>query len=120
MSTPAPGTEVDPRLTDKGTTKNSSEAGGTPLGALAWPVRTDQLSLLPATRDDLEATWRFRRLVDVSRWLTRAPASLEEYAPASRATPVSRRPSSSSSTSRFIGDLMLQIEDGWDRELTLR
>ena len=58
---------------------NSSEAAGNPLDALTWPVRTDRLTLRPATRDDLEATWRFRRLDDVSRWITRAPATLVEY-----------------------------------------
>jgi hypothetical protein len=35
--------------------------------------------LRPATRDDLEVMWRFRRLEEVSRWLTRTPATLKEY-----------------------------------------
>ncbi|HEY0690819.1 MAG TPA: hypothetical protein VGD71_17490 [Kribbella sp.] len=29
-----------------------------------------RLTLRPATPDDVEATWQFRRLDDVSRWLT--------------------------------------------------
>jgi RimJ/RimL family protein N-acetyltransferase len=37
-----------------------------PLEAVGWPVRTDRLMLRPATCDDVEATWRFRRLDDVA------------------------------------------------------
>jgi hypothetical protein len=74
MSTPTPHTDVDLRLPDE----DPAEAVGNPLDAISWPVRTDRLSLRPATRDDLEATWRFRRLD----------------------TSVSPRPSSSSSTGR--------------------
>ena len=33
-----------------------------------------------ATEDDLEATWQFRRLPEVSEWLTRLPSTLESTA----------------------------------------
>ena len=49
------------------------------LDTVTWPVRTDRLSLRRATLDDLEATWQCRRLENVNRWLTRAPATLEEH-----------------------------------------
>lgn len=55
------------------------EATHNPLDAIAWPVRTERLTLRPATRDDLGATWGSRRLDDFLGWLTRAPAMLEEY-----------------------------------------
>jgi RimJ/RimL family protein N-acetyltransferase len=29
---------------------------------IAWPVRTERLSIRPATRDDAEATWEYRRV----------------------------------------------------------
>jgi hypothetical protein len=32
-----------------------------PLDAITWPVRTDRLTLRPATPDDLEATWQARQ-----------------------------------------------------------
>jgi integrase len=44
----------------------------TQLNAINWPVHSDRLLLRPATADDLEATWRFRRLEEVTRWLTAA------------------------------------------------
>jgi len=83
------------------------------LEALTWPVQTDRLTLRPARPDDLEATWRFRRLAEVSRWITRAPGTLEEYR---------RRfedPQALDMTlvvelgHEVIGDLMLKVEDAW-------
>ena len=44
-----------------------------------WPVRTERLLLRPAEAADAEATWRYRRLDSVSRWLTRSSGPLEDY-----------------------------------------
>ena len=83
------------------------------LARLAWPVRTERLSLRPAAAGDTEATWRYRRLDDVSRWITSAPTTLDDY----RAT--FEEPERRAKTlvveldGRIIGDLMLAIEDGW-------
>jgi RimJ/RimL family protein N-acetyltransferase len=85
----------------------------TPLEAVTWPVRTDRLTLRPATIEDLEATWRIRGREDVSRWLTRAPTSLEEH------RSHFEQPESLAKTvvvvrnGEVIGDLMLQVEDAW-------
>jgi RimJ/RimL family protein N-acetyltransferase len=84
-----------------------------PLDAITWPVRTQRLSLRQATTADLAATWRFRRLDSVSRWLIRAPRTLEDYRvgfedPGSLAkTLVIERHGD------VVGDLMLAVEDGW-------
>ena len=68
------------------------------------------------TRDawtTLEATWQFRRLDDVSRWLTRKPATLEEH------RTQFEDPDSLAKTlvveldGEVIGDLMLQVDDAW-------
>lgn len=84
-----------------------------PLAPVPWPVRTDRLTLRPATTDDLEATWQIRRREEVNRWLTRAPATLEEHLtffadPASLAKTVVVE-----LDGEVIGDLMLQVEDAW-------
>lgn len=78
-----------------------------------WPVRTERLRLRPATVDDLDATWGFRRLPSVSRWLTRAPGSLEEHReqfgdPASLA-----RSLVVELGDEVVGDLMVSIGDAW-------
>ncbi len=45
------------------------------LGNLAWPVQTGRLRIPPATVADAEATWGFRKIPEVSNWLTAAPDS---------------------------------------------
>jgi RimJ/RimL family protein N-acetyltransferase len=83
------------------------------LDSISWPVRTERLSLRRVTTDDLEPTWRFRRLEEVSRWITRAPRTLEEY------RPQFEDPASMAKTivveldGEVIGDLMLAVEDAW-------
>jgi RimJ/RimL family protein N-acetyltransferase len=49
------------------------------LIAVDWPVRTARLRLRPAQPIDVESTWGYRRLPDVSRWLTAAPRHIEDY-----------------------------------------
>ena len=44
-----------------------------------WPVHTERLSIRPATSDDIEAVWSYRRFPEVSQWLTAAPVTLEEF-----------------------------------------
>jgi RimJ/RimL family protein N-acetyltransferase len=121
MSTPTPRSDVDLRLPDEDPTKDSAnaatkqtpEAAGNPLDAISWPVRTDRLTLRPATRDDLEATWGFRRLAEVSRWLTRAPATVEEYRTGFEDAASLAKTLIVELDGQVIGDLMLQIEDAW-------
>lgn len=82
---------------------------------VTWPVRTERLTIRPATEADVEATWRFRRLPEVGEWITRAPTTREEYA---------RQfldPGRLAKTLVFaldgvvIGDLMLAVEDAWSQ-----
>jgi RimJ/RimL family protein N-acetyltransferase len=87
--------------------------GADPLGRVAWPARTERLTLRPARAEDAEATWRFRRLEPVCRWLTEVPTSPESWRvtftdPARLATTlVVER------DGEVIGDLMLRVEDAW-------
>lgn len=84
-----------------------------PLDAATWPARTDRLILRPATLDDLDATWAFRRLEDVSRWLTRAPTTLEEYRTRFEDPDSIAQTLAVELDGRVIGDLMLKVEDAW-------
>lgn len=84
-----------------------------PLLTVPWPCRTERLSIRRATAEDVEATWAFRRLEEVSQWLTRAPTTIEAYRDAFLdpdrlvATLVVEL------DGRVIGDLMLRVEDAW-------
>ena len=51
------------------------------LRQLRWPVRTERLSMRPATAHDLAPVCEFRRRDDVAQWLTRAPATQSKYRP---------------------------------------
>lgn len=83
------------------------------LDAVAWPVHTTRLTLRRATVDDLDATWAYRRLPEVSRWLTSAPTTVEEYRerfvdPERLALGVVVERDAT-----VIGDLMVKVGDAW-------
>ncbi len=112
MSAPRSEGGGGPEPTSQAGVIDTSEAAGQPLRPITWPVRTERLTL-PATREDLEVTWQFRRLDAVSRWITRAPATRAEYRfgfedPASLAKTLIVE-----LDGHVIGDLMRKVEDGW-------
>ena len=86
------------------------------LGAVAWPVTTQRLSIRPAAAEDADATWAFRRLPGVDHWLSTSCADraayVEEFVGADRLskTLVVERDGA------VIGDLMLAIEDPWSQK----
>ena len=87
--------------------------GNTELAALAWPLHTDRLTLRPAVPGDADATWQFRRRADVSRWLTRAPATLDEHRSWFEVPDNLAKTLVIERSGAVIGDLMVRIEDAW-------
>ncbi|WP_133241305.1 GNAT family N-acetyltransferase [Nocardioides gansuensis] len=86
---------------------------GRTLDQVNWPVRTPRLSLRPAVATDLKATWQFRQLPEVSRWLTRAPATLRDYR-AQFLDPESLAKSIVIELdNQVVGDVMLQIDQSY-------
>ncbi|WP_426563297.1 GNAT family N-acetyltransferase [Angustibacter sp. McL0619] len=88
--------------------------------ALEHPIRTERLTIRPATEQDADATWAFRRLASVNEWLTGAPANVDAYRavfndPARLATTaiVALGERDDGAGSQVIGDLMLKREDAW-------
>jgi RimJ/RimL family protein N-acetyltransferase len=81
--------------------------------AVAWPVRTTRLTLRPATTEDAEATWEFRRLPEVSRWLTRETGSLEDYRDQFLTPSRLAKSAVIERDGRVVGDLMLDVQDAW-------
>ena len=84
---------------------------------LERPLRTERLTLRPATIDDAGPTWTFRRLESVNEWLTGCPADLDRYRelfsePARLASTVIAT-LGHDSAAPIIGDLMLRREDAW-------
>jgi RimJ/RimL family protein N-acetyltransferase len=108
--------------------ERSGSEDGVPTGppVLDRALRTGRLTLRPATEQDAEATWRFRRLEPVGEWLTGTPADLDAYRtlfndPARLATtiiieldqPHQREGTDGAGSPHVIGDLMLKREDAW-------
>jgi RimJ/RimL family protein N-acetyltransferase len=83
------------------------------LSAVPWPTRTERLLIRPATPDDVDATWAFRRIPEVCEWVTHDVQTRDEYAEMFLA------PGRISSTlvmeldGVVVGDLMIRIEDAW-------
>lgn len=87
-----------------------------PLDPLDWPVRTERLLVRRATPEDVEATWRYRRLPEVHEWLGVTTQERETFAelyvqPARLALTLTVE-----LAGRVIGDLMLRVEDSWAQD----
>ncbi len=97
-----------------------------PVGPTAAPtcppvlertLQTERLTLRAATVDDADATWEFRRLEPVNRWLGGNPADLDAYRelfsePARLATTIIVTLGHDAGAP-IIGDFMLRRENGW-------
>ena len=83
------------------------------LDDVAWPVHTARLSLRPASTADLDATWRFRQMDEVNRWMTSAPESREDYRLKFEDPERLAKTLVIELDGEVIGDLMLAIEDAW-------
>jgi RimJ/RimL family protein N-acetyltransferase len=84
-----------------------------PLDRIDWPVTTERLVLRPATTSDTEATWEFRKLESVNRWLTRATPRFEDYRGQFEDPQSLAKTLVIDHDGLVIGDLMLTIENAW-------
>ena len=86
------------------------------LDDLCWPVRTERLVLRRATAQDSDQVWRYRRLEEVSRYMTAMLTDREQFR-AFFAEPdrlartlvveLDDRPGV------IVGDLMVRVQDAW-------
>lgn len=82
-----------------------------PFERVNWPVRTERLTIRPATSDDADALFAIRADEEVSRWLTSWPRDPEawavKFAEGLDTTLVVER------GRIVIGELMLRVGDAW-------
>lgn len=83
------------------------------MADLPWPVRTDRLSIRPATADDADATWAHRRLESVAQWMTSWPRDREEYAERFADADRLGKTLVIEAGDRVISDLMLAPKNSW-------
>jgi RimJ/RimL family protein N-acetyltransferase len=83
------------------------------LADLDWPVRTERLLIRPALVRDAEATFAYRRIEEVSQWMTSLPDDEEKHARSFVAgidsTLVVER------DDKVVGDLYLSVGDAWSQ-----
>ncbi|MDR6867893.1 RimJ/RimL family protein N-acetyltransferase [Microbacterium resistens] len=104
-----------------------------PLDAVDWPLRTERLIIRRLSPADTESMWRYRRLPEVSEWISTAPETLEAFRdhlsepwraalilvielPATAnesAGDSAGGPAGGPEGPTVIGDVMLRVEDGW-------
>lgn len=83
------------------------------LSAVPWPVRTERLSIRPATPGDVDATWAFRKEPSVSEWITHRIEDRDEYAEMFLDEGRLASTLVIEMDGEVVGDLMLRIEDPW-------
>jgi RimJ/RimL family protein N-acetyltransferase len=90
-----------------------------PRAVLEHPLRTERLTLRPATVEDADPTWTYRQLGSVNEWLTGCPGDIDGYRelftdPVRLAWTVivqlGHHPEA-----EVIGDFMLRREDAWSQ-----
>ena len=83
------------------------------LAEITWPLHTERLTLRPAVEADVDALWQVRRIESVSRWLTFAPETVEEFRKKFEDPERLARTLVVELDGVVIGDLMVAIEDAW-------
>lgn len=96
---------------DSGMTE--ARRGPMDLDGVAWPRHTERLTIRPARADDADAIWAYRRLEEVSRWLTNWIEDRDAW------VEFHGHPDRLPGTfvvelgGRVIGDLMVRVENAW-------
>jgi RimJ/RimL family protein N-acetyltransferase len=100
------------RVITSDASSRTAQMDGALLPALAQPLRTDRLTLRSGTVDDAYATWRYRRLEAVSKWLTEIQTDLEAYRSMLAAPHRLAATVIAGHDGQVIGDFMLRVEGG--------
>jgi RimJ/RimL family protein N-acetyltransferase len=80
---------------------------------LAWPRRTDRLTLRPATTSDLPAVFAIRSRADVAEWMPDHPTSYDEWLLRLGRSGAVDRMLVMEAAGAIVGDLYLHVEDAW-------
>jgi RimJ/RimL family protein N-acetyltransferase len=92
-------------------TPDDDPTAAAPLDRVAWPVRTERLLLRRMTTADAPAMWAYRRLDEVTRWVTSRPVDAAAWIAGSAA--LLRDQLVLELDGRVVGDLMVRVEDAW-------
>jgi RimJ/RimL family protein N-acetyltransferase len=82
---------------------------------ITWPVRTDRLTLRPATPEDLRAVYAIRSLPEVGQWMPDLPTSYDAWVLAQGQRGGLERMVAVLRDEEVIGHLYLHVEDAWSQ-----
>ncbi|WP_448630562.1 GNAT family N-acetyltransferase [Cellulomonas soli] len=80
---------------------------------VSWPLRTERLLIRPATPADAPDVWRYRRLPEVSEWMTSRPADEPSFVATYLEPERLARTLLVERAGHVVGDLMVRVEDAW-------
>ncbi len=80
---------------------------------LTWPRHTERLLLRPATLDDAEAVWTYRRLPATHEWLGLAPTDRAAWDEAFAEPDRMAKTVVVEADGEVVGDVMVAINDAW-------
>ena len=81
--------------------------------SIAWPVRTERLTLRGYAPSDLDALWAFERLPPVQQWLGWAPRTADELSEAMSAAESRTTHVMVALRTTVIGHVMIMPRDSW-------
>lgn len=83
------------------------------LTDVVWPTSTARLVIRPAEPTDAPAVWRYRRLPEVSEWMTSRARDQESFTATYLEPDRLARTLVVEHDGRVVGDLMVRVEDAW-------
>lgn len=83
------------------------------LDQIAWPRRTDRLTIRPARSSDLAAVFAIRALPEVAEWMPDRPTSYDEWLLRIGRSGAVERMLVMEHQGAVAGDLYLHVEDAW-------
>ncbi|OUE30937.1 putative acetyltransferase YhhY [Clavibacter michiganensis] len=92
-------------------TRHDDAPTAAPLDRVPWPVRTERLLIRRMAATDAPAMWAYRRLDEVTRWVTSRP--VDEAAWVAGSAAMLRDQLVLELDGRVVGDLMVRVEDAW-------
>ncbi|WP_202879320.1 GNAT family N-acetyltransferase [Nocardioides cynanchi] len=83
------------------------------LDRISWPLRTDRLSIRPATVEDLDALGRIQNLPEVAAWLPSSAGTQDDYLLRMGRHSLLAQTLAVELDSVIIGELYVHIRSGW-------
>lgn len=84
------------------------------LDAVAFPLRTQRLTIRRARPEDAAAIWAYRRLEPVARFMTALPGPLEDFRTTfTEPDRLGRTLVVELVDGTLVGDLMVRVDDAW-------